>query len=119
MMRPSNSGIATCIAASSGVSPASDSAQRCRDVVAHSAWMTGTPSASSASACHSSPACEPPLGQHGRDQRVDLAVEQLERGRVAAQRVRPHAHGLAAGAARSRRASASTNAVLPVTQCER
>ena len=61
MMRPSNSGIATCIAASSGFRPASDSSQRCREVVAHSAWMTGTPSASSASACHSSPACEPPL----------------------------------------------------------
>ncbi len=60
MMRPSNSGIATCIAASSGVRPESDSAQRWRDVVAHSAWMTGTSSASSASACHSSAPCEPP-----------------------------------------------------------
>ena len=61
MMRPSNSGIATCIAASSGFRPASESSQRARLVVAQSAWMTGTPSASSASACHSSPACEPPL----------------------------------------------------------
>ena len=93
MMRPSNSGIATCIAASSGVRPESDSAQRCArgrraqrldDRDAERLQRLRVPLVARVRAA---------ARQHGRDQRVDLAVEQLQRGRVAAQRVRPHADG--------------------------
>ena len=115
MMRPSNSGIATCIAASSGVRPASDASQRCRDVVAHSAWMTGTSSASSASACHSSPACEPPLASTVVISASISPSSSSSAGRVAAQRVAPHGRRLAAGALDRAAHSASTNAVFPVT----
>ncbi len=74
--RPSNSGIATWVAASSGARPESDSSHAAREAVAHTAWMTGTPRSESADASHScqasptpsppsattaSPALEPPV----------------------------------------------------------
>jgi len=80
--------------------------------------MTGTSSASSASACHSSPACEPPDAstvvtsasirpsssrRAGASPRSEYAQTQTGW---------PPASSIAA-------ASASTNAVLPDTRCER
>ena len=56
MMRPSNSGMATPIATSRGVSPASSPAQSSRDRLQAGAWITGTPSSASCGTCQSSPA---------------------------------------------------------------
>lgn len=52
--RPSNSGTATCDAASSGESPSSLSSHAARLEVRHSAWRIGTSSAASAPASHAS-----------------------------------------------------------------
>ena len=52
--RPSNSGTATCIAASIGVSAADEAAHAARDEVRHSAWSTGTSSAASAATSQAS-----------------------------------------------------------------
>jgi hypothetical protein len=60
MMRPSNSGIATWVAASTGSRPSLPSCQRSRDMVTVSAWITGTPSASSAEESHCICSSEPP-----------------------------------------------------------
>ena len=127
-MRPSNSGMATCMAASSGVRPASARrparaarrrAQRLDDRARRA------PRAPRAAA---SPAASPRRrraagGQHRGDERVDAPVEQLERGHapvgVRAQRVRPHAQRVGRRRRSIAAASASTNAVLPVTRCER
>ena len=105
--RPSNSGIATCVAASSGVSPESDSSQVARDEVAADgldhrhvergerrrvpvlprladafARLGGVVAGAAAAG-----------GEHRRDQRVDVPVEQGQRRHasvgVAAQRVAP------------------------------
>ena len=52
--RPSNSGTATCIAASIGVSAADEAAHAARDEVRHSACSTGTSSAASAATSQAS-----------------------------------------------------------------
>ena len=57
--------------------------------------------------------------EHGRDQRVDLAVEQLQRGRVAAEASRPRRATAWPPASSMAVASASMNAVLPVAKWER
>lgn len=58
--RPSNSGIATCIAASIGDSAASEAAQAARDEVRHRPWRTGMSRSASApmSQASSSPPAE-------------------------------------------------------------
>ena len=58
MMRPSNSGTATCVATSSGDRPSSDSAQSLRLVVRHSPCRIGT--SSPASLRTSQPSSSPP-----------------------------------------------------------
>ena len=58
MSRPSNSGIATCIAASIGDNAAPEAAHAARVEVRHSAWITGT--SSSASAPTSQASSSPP-----------------------------------------------------------
>ncbi len=61
-MRPSNSGIATCQAVSSGERPASDFSHASREEVAQMPCTTGTPRASSAGTSHSSqPSGDPAL----------------------------------------------------------
>ncbi len=62
--RPSNSGTAIWLAASSGESPSSFSSQSARELVRQSAWRIGTSSAASAPASHdsSSPPAEAPAG---------------------------------------------------------
>ena len=81
MIRPSNSGIATCAAASSGDSPSSLSAQARRLVVRHSACRIGT--SSPASAPTSQASSSPPAarqrgpgaarGEHGHHEHVGRA----------------------------------------------
>src|SRR5579875_270323 len=106
MSRPSNSGIATCVAASSGAKPLSEASQAAREEVAHTACRTGTSSASSTDASHScqlsptpSPALatawaapEPPVASI-HDQRVHAVAQELERRHaplaIPAQRVAP------------------------------
>jgi hypothetical protein len=51
--RPSNSGIATCMAASIGVSAADEAAHCSRELVRHSPCRTGTPRVASAPASQS------------------------------------------------------------------
>ena len=96
--RPSNSGIATCMAASIGDSPASAPAQAARELVRHSPCSTGTSSVASAPASQESSA--PPAvavrrvraagRQHRGDQRVGPA-EQVHQLRIrAAQRRAEH-----------------------------
>ena len=57
--RPSNSGMATCVAASSGVSPVSEVSHASRELVAHTACSTGTSSAARAVASQSSASAAP------------------------------------------------------------
>lgn len=102
--RPSNSGIATCIAASIGDSAASESSHAARADVRHSPWSTGTSSSASAPTSHAS--SSPPHGgaarprtaggEHGGDERV-RAPQQLEQpGLRAAQRTAVHGQGVGA-----------------------
>ena len=91
MIRPSNSGTATWVATSSGVSPSSESAQVARLQVRHSPCRIGMSSAASAATSQSS--SSPPAvavagrgaagGEHGDDQRVAGAqvAEQARRRR--------------------------------------
>ena len=103
--RPSNSGIATCIAASIGDSAASEASHTARELVRHMPWMTGTSSVASAPASQPSSA-EAPRRQDGHDDRVG-AAEQLhqalvggaqraaeDRQRVAARGLDPRAEGV-------------------------
>ena len=99
--RPSNSGMATCIAASIGVSAASEAAQAARDVVRHSACTTGTSSVGQRARptrrlVRPPLRAAPPRGQHGDDQRVAAAqqrgqpvVEVPQRRYEDRQRIRP------------------------------
>ena len=95
------------------------------------AWSTGTSSAASAAAsqsCHGRVLLAARVAraraagrEHRRQQRVDVSVEQSQRGtcrRPAAQRVAPDRERVAAGVL-DRAQSPSTKAVLPVSRCER
>ena len=54
MIRPSNSGIATAIATSTGDNPILDPSHAARGVVAQTAWITGTSRAASEPGSHES-----------------------------------------------------------------
>ncbi len=124
--RPSNSGTATCIAASIGVSAALESAQAARDEVRHSACRTGTSSSASAatSQASSSPpavaslATVPPAASM-----VTISASTPARRSYTsapADRSDEQNTGRAlAPCASTASASASTNAVLPETACAR
>ena len=95
-MRPSNSGMATCVAASSGARPESDSSQAAREAVAQTAWITGTSSSGERGGVPFLPLLADALavagsgvrgpgaarGEHRHDQRVHVAGEQRQRGHV-------------------------------------
>ena len=131
-MRPSNSGIATCMAASSGVSPAGDVAHAARLLVAHTAWITGTSSAASASARQvlqsawpstaASAAVDPPEASTvvtSASMRPCKSSSAATRPSASGRSEYAHTHSAFAPATSSASASASTKAVFPVTRCER
>src|SRR5918997_994327 len=96
---PSNSGIATCQATSSGESPASDSSHAPREEVVQMPCTTGTPSPSSAGTSHSSqPSGPSPLiapqrvavdGKGVRPRPLQRLDERVHEGCVAPKEVRP------------------------------
>ena len=85
MMRPSNSGTATCVATSSGLRPSSLSCHCDRELVRHSPCRIGMSSAarcatfqvSSVPPAETAAGTAPPGGKHGRHHRVGR-FQQLE-----------------------------------------
>jgi hypothetical protein len=123
--RPSNSGIATCIAASIG-DTASEAAHFAREVVRHSPCSTGTSNAASAPASHAS-SSPPALA-------VDATVPPAASTVATSASARPSSSRSSSGAPRNDpqntgsalapRASmashsTSTNAMLPLSSCAR
>jgi hypothetical protein len=124
--RPSNSGMATCIATSIGLRPLSLASHAARERVTQTAWITGTSSAASASARQppavSSAAVEPPDAST-----VTISASTVPASRSSAG-TRPsapgrsdcvHTHTGSAPPSATARASTSTNAVFPAARCER
>lgn len=124
--RPSNSGIATCIAASMGETAASDASQTARDDVRHSPWRTGT--FRSASAPMSQASSSPPAD--ASDARVPPAASTVATSASArpsssyspasALRSEPQYTGRALAPRSSIRSHrTSTKEVLPDSSCAR
>ena len=126
--RPSNSGIATCIAASIGDNAAVDSSQAARDVVRHSPCSTGTSSSASAPASHAS-ASPPALAVDATlppaaSTVVTSASAPASRSIGPAPGASPRSDPQYTGSALAPRASiashsVSTNAVPPLSSCAR
>jgi hypothetical protein len=124
--RPSNSGIATCIAASIGDSAASDASQVALEVVRHRPWITGTSSAASAPASQASsspPALAAAATAPPAASTVATSASALP-SRSSSPWSAPRREPQKTGSALAPRCSTashsvSTNAVLPDSSCAR
>lgn len=124
--RPSNSGIATCIAASIGDSAASDLSQTSREVVRHRPWTIGLSRAASAPTSQASSSPPAPAAE-ATDPPAASTVTTRASARPSsssspssAPRSDPQKIGSALAPLRSRASQrVSTNAVLPDSSCAR
>ncbi len=124
--RPSNSGMATWVAASSGLSPAPAAAHCARGAVTHSACSTGTSSAAIAPVSHASsspPACAAAGVTPPAASTVTISASawpSTSTSPASADRRLAHQTGSGrAPAAATARASSSMNAAFPASSCAR